>query len=506
MSVKVTIITENKNKDDEISRVLTYSEPVLLLFALRDAGIYIYAPCGGVGTCGKCHVRAGGDIAPLTAEEKLHLTQGEIDEGIRLACRAVATGDTFVYVPSDAVFDGSNVSHCANIAVRGVDKVSETAQYGLSIDFGTTTVAARLYKLPSGEFIGEAVRQNPQALYGADIISRIVYALSNSQCGDDAPLTRMLHDLTSDIISSFNVATDDIIDTVAVGNTAMLHFYTGLDPSGIASAPFKPQSLFGGYFGRAYIPRCVSSYVGADAIAAAIASGMTEQRCALLCDIGTNCEILLWRNGRLYCCAAAAGPALEGAGISCGMTATSGAIDAAYVSEGELHVHVIGDGKEKAAGICGSGLIAVTSALLQLGIIDESGYMEKNYELAKDVYITPADVRALQLAKAAVRAGIDTLCDGIDMDEIECFYIAGGFGSGLDIDSCVRIGLFPNEIAGRAKIIGNAALHGASMMLIKPHLRDVAARLADCAEYRELSTDDNFSRRFIERISFPHGN
>ncbi|HPU17131.1 MAG TPA: 2Fe-2S iron-sulfur cluster-binding protein, partial [Bacillota bacterium] len=174
MSVKVTIITENKNKDDEISRVLTYSEPVPLLFALRDVGIYIYAPCGGVGTCGKCRVRAGGDIAPLTAQEKLHLTQREIDEGIRLACRGVATSDTFVYVPSDAVFDGSNVSHCANIAVRGVDKVSETAQYGLSIDFGTTTVAARLYKLPSGEFIGEAVRQNPQALYGADIISRIV--------------------------------------------------------------------------------------------------------------------------------------------------------------------------------------------------------------------------------------------------------------------------------------------------------------------------------------------
>ena len=506
MSVKITFITENKDKDNKNSRVLTYSEPVPLLFALRDAGIYIYAPCGGVGTCGKCRVRAGGDIAPLTAEEKLHLTQGEIDEGIRLACRAVATGDTFVYVPSDAVFDGSNVSHCANIAVRGVDKASETAQYGLSIDFGTTTVAARLYKLPSGELLGETERKNPQASYGADIISRITYASSNAQRGDNAPLTRALYDVTSDIIGSFNVALDDIFDIVAVGNTAMLHFYTELDPSGIARAPFKPQSLFGGYFGHAYIPRCVSSYVGADAIAAAIASGMTEQRCALLCDIGTNCEILLWRDGRLHCCAAAAGPALEGAGISCGMTATSGAIDAAYVSEGELHVHVIGDGKEKAAGICGSGLIAVTSALLQLGIIDESGYMEKNYELAKDVYITPADVRALQLAKAAVRAGINTLCDGIDMDEIECFYIAGGFGSGLDIDSCVRIGLFPNEIAGRAKIIGNAALHGASMMLIKPHLRDVAARLADCAEYRELSTDDNFSRRFIERISFPHGN
>ena len=507
MSVKITFITENKDKDNKNSRGLSYSETVPLLFALRDVGAFIYAPCGGAGTCGKCRVRAWGDLAPLTAEEVLHLTQKEIDDGIRLACKAVATGDAFVYVPQDAIFGGNIIMHCESREAWSTDNVSGTAKLGLAVDFGTTTVAARLYKLPSGELLGETERKNPQASYGADIISRITYASSNAQRGDNAPLTRALYDVTSDIIGSFNVALDDIFDIVAVGNTAMLHFYTELDPSGIARAPFKPQSLFGGYFGHAYIPRCVSSYVGADAIAAAVASGITDHRCALLCDIGTNCEILLWRDGRLHCCAAAAGPALEGAGISRGMTATGGAIDAAYVSDGKLHVHVIGgEEKENARGICGSGLIAVTSALLQMGIIDESGYMEKNFELAPDVFITPADIRALQLAKAAVRAGIDTLCDGINMDEIECFYIAGSFGSGLDIDSCVRIGLFPKELARHAKIIGNAALSGASMMLTAPHLREIAAHLADDAGYRELSTDDSFSRRFIERISFPHGN
>ena len=271
----------------------------------------------------------------------------------------------------------------------------------------------------------------------------------------------------------------------------------------MAKAPFTPKSLFGKWYDNIYYTRCISSYVGADITTAIIASGMMRDKVSFLVDVGTNGEMVINNNGKILCCSTAAGPAFEGANISSGMLSVSGAINKVYIEDGEIRYTTIDN--EKPVGICGTGLIDAVACMIELGIVDETGHLQDDFEIGSSgIYITPSDIRQLQLAKSAIRAGIDTLLykSNISCTELERFYIAGGFGSFINKESAVTIGLIPKEILDKVEVIGNGAGAGACMLLLNGDLIKETERLANEAETIELSSDDFFMNSYIENMMF----
>jgi len=224
---------------------------------------------------------------------------------------------------------------------------------------------------------------------------------------------------------------------------------------------------------------------------------------SLLCDVGTNGEIALWHNGILYIASTAAGPAFEGAGISCGCASIPGAIDKVSVHDGKLVCRTIGN--KTAVGICGSGLVDAVAALLITDALDETGFLEDDPVLLKDeTSLTQGDIRAVQLAKAAIHAGILSLLEtaGCSLDDVGTMYLAGGFGSHLNLSSASQIGLFPAELAQRVRVIGNAALDGAAMLLMDIRRRDELAQIQKQAQHVRLDGNPFFADKYINAMLF----
>lgn len=470
-----------------------YDSPVLVSRALADAGLSVPMPCGGRGTCGKCRVRVSGAVSPAGPEELEHLTEQERTEGVRLACRSYATGDCTIYFSTDrgqiqGVTEGSAARFTADTGQAG---------YGAAVDIGTTTVAAYLYSLRDGVCKKAVCRENVQTAYGADVIARIEYASR----GGLAELSEKIREQISDIIKTeFALPIQKLVIT---GNTTMLHLLAGLDPQSLAVAPFTPVSLFGKWRDNVYLPRCVSAYVGADITCAILASGMCGGRAALLVDIGTNGEMALWHEGRLLCCSTAAGPAFEGALISQGMSALPGAISRVWTEAGTLRYETVAGAAP--AGICGSGLVDAAACMLELGAMDETGYLEEDFPIGDSgVKITAQDVRQLQLAKSAIRAGLETLLaeSGLSTEQIEHFYIAGGFGKYIDLENAAKIGLISPSLTGKASALGNAAGAGASMILLSADALAESERIAQMAEVAELSNSPIFMEKYMEYMMF----
>ena len=244
--------------------------------------------------------------------------------------------------------------------------------------------------------------------------------------------------------------------------------------------------------------------MGADITAAITASGLCRsEQTRLLADIGTNGEMALWHGGSLRCCSTAAGPAFEGAGLSMGMQGADGAVDHLRVEDGALAAHVIGGGEPK--GICGSGVVDAVACLLELELLDETGYLEDDPAvLCGAVSLTQKDVRMIQLAKSAVCAGMRTLAHhaGLRWDEVAELIVAGGFGSYLNLESAGKIGLIPEEMTGRTRAVGNASLDGAAMMLLDTALRSESEKMALGAETVDLSTDPVFMESYTEGMFF----
>ena len=376
--------------------------------------------------------------------------------------------------------------------------------------------AAQLYDRDG--LLATAAAPNPQRSFGADVISRI----GRSMEGDGPALADCVRQAIASLLRTLcgqaGRRSEEIDALVLTGNTAMLHLLCGLDVSPLAAAPFQAEELFGKTLpaaeldlpcapgARAYLPRCMSAFVGADITTALLASGICAGReTRMLTDIGTNGEIALWHQGRLSCCSTAAGPAFEGANLSQGMQGAPGAIDHAWVADGALEVHTIGEAEP--AGICGSGVADVLAGLLELGRLDETGLLNEGddaWPLAPGVAITQGDIRQVQLAKSAVRAGIETLMAraGLAPDALAELAIAGGFGSYLSLDSAAAIGLIPPELKPRCRVLGNAALAGAAMLLRSRPLVDESAALAKAAVTAELATDPIFMEQYVEQMMF----
>ena len=481
-------------------RRLAAREQTLLSEVLTEAGIFFQSPCGGKHTCGKCRVWASGCLSEPTPAEQLLLGKARLADGIRLACMCRVLGEAVIRLEpmGTEVMTWTRIPHLC-CTEQGV---------GFACDIGTTTVALRLYDRTNGQLLAEAAEENAQRIYGADVIARI-QACREHGVSVLSGIIRQQLDVFLTMSEQHGI--EKPVEGVITGNTTMLHIFAGLDPASLAAAPFRVPSHFGRQIDACvsdmpvYLPRCVGAYVGADTVCAVLASGMLEKEgVSLLADIGTNGEIVLYHNGELLCCSAAAGPAFEGVGLSSGMPAAPGAVCKAWAGEDGLHFETIGE-KEPVRGICGSGIIDLLAAFRRLEILDESGYLAAPVQLADSkVSVTPADVRSLQLAKAAVCAGICTLLHeaGLTAADICHFYVAGGFGSCLNPSSAAAIGLFPAELQTRVSFIGNAALGGAVMMLLDPSLRAKAEAAAGSAREIELSRNVFFMEKYIDCMEF----
>ena len=494
------------------------------LTALRDAGFTEpETPCGGKGTCHKCRVFVTGGVRSLSTGE----TRAVADEEL-LACRFAPAGDCTLRLHSS--------SGEMRVVTGGLAAIGGGGEgLGLAVDIGTTTVAAFLYALDTGLRLTEAGARNAQRGYGADVISRITC------CGEAGKLPELRDAIRTQVTSlartmcqSRGRELSEIRRVSIAGNTVMEHLFDGLDPTQIGVAPFRPASLFGD--SRAaksclpdfrpdagvYLCPCVAGYVGGDVTAGLLASGGADaEGLWLYIDIGTNGEMALGNKDGFVCCATAAGPAFEGAEITCGMGGAPGAIDRVRAEGGDVSVHVIGE-EGKALGVCGSGLIDAVAAMLELEVVTEAGrllsaddipgpagariFREKDrqaFRLRDGVYIAAQDIREIQLAKAAIRAGAETLLElrGVAAADITELVIAGGFGAYMDKYSALRIGLLPQVSPERIRHVGNSAGAGAALTLT-PEGRRALEEFAQRCSYLELSSSRAFSEHFMDYMAF----
>ena len=485
-----------------------------LLDTLRGAGLWdADTPCGGKGICGKCRVEIFGV------------------DGWRsvLACRVAAADGLKIRLPHNGEIKLAGAQADAGVTPDALPESWRGEALGVAADIGTTTVATALYDLRSGRRLALTGAENAQRAYGADVISRIEACEGSGL----TTLSRLIRDqlsrLTETCCRSAGARIKDIRRISVAGNTVMEHIFCGLSPAGIGRAPFKPLSLFGedfsaaqfgmpaAYGARVFVAPAVSGYIGGDIVSGLLTVDLSGP--FLFVDLGTNGEMVLNHGGRLLCCSAAAGPAFEGAGVSCGMSGTSGAIDSVTECTSGFDFTVIGEGEPK--GVCGSGLVDALALLLRHGTVDETGRLLPPdeapsplpglgedaegvfFELARGVRITAKDVRSLQLAKAAVRAGAETLYKeaGIEHGNAGRLLLAGGFGNYIRPESALRIGLLPPGFES-AVSCGNASLVGASRMLLSGAERRRALRIAKDCQYIELSVNPGFTDAFMSAMSF----
>lgn len=406
--------------------------------------------------------------------------------------------------------------------------------YGVAIDIGTTTVVVYLLDLRKGE-IDVISAMNPQAKRGADVISRIDYAAKGGLEELQTSIVEEINSLIDQLCDRQGIENRDIYDVAVVGNTTMMHLFLGISPRYIAVSPYIPvftKSLMVRASeigidinpnGICYILPNIAGYVGADTVGMILATGLyKEDGVRLALDIGTNGEMVLKDGDKIFSCSTAAGPAFEGANITYGMRGSRGAIDHVNIDDGHIIVHVIDD--VEPVGICGSGLLDAVAVMLELGLLDETGRIikpggslfeslvrEKNNGLEflleahnKKIPINQRDIRELQLAKGAIRSGIEILLEeaGRTYSDIETIYLAGAFGTYLDPESAIKIGLLPPVPLNKVYSVGNAAGEGAKLALIDVDFREIAEDISRKVRYIELSSRIDFQDKFMDSLYF----
>ena len=413
--------------------------------------------------------------------------------------------------------------------------------FGLAFDIGTTTISGQLVDLRNKKVLGTKATYNRQASFGSDVITRIVYAQQEEGLGKlHAAVTETINQIIRELTSEHKVNLNDVTYVVATGNTTMIHLLLSIDPSFIRREPYVPTANFlptiraeevGIHINPRGLLSCVpgvASYVGGDTTSGILSCGLyKEKELSLLIDIGTNGEIALGNEEFIVACAASAGPAFEGSGVACGMRAGRGAIQKVRINSKDLKVSYETIGNSKPRGICGSGYIDLITQMLSVGIIDKSGKIKiedkrrirvgdagKEFivafkdesEASIDIVITEADIENLKRAKAAIYSATAILVKHmhLDMGGLKKIFIAGGFGTSLDIDSAIKIGLLPDLKRERFIFVGNSALAGARHMLLSEQAEKLSADIARKVTYFELSVDPGYMDEYMAALFFPH--
>lgn len=467
-------------------------------------------PCGGRGRCKGCRIKVLQGHIPVTSEHERILSAQELQAGWRLACRCQIASDLKIEL---AQWESAILSDDTAFAFTPHEGL------GVAVDVGTTTLVVQLLDLETANVLGVRTALNPQARHGSDIMSRIDFGLASSGQNVLANLIReQIGGMIGELIQAAGVVASRLKRVVLAGNSVMHHFFCGIPIAPLAHHPFEPvnaglQILPPGVLGAAvpasaqvvFLP-CMGCFVGSDILAGVIATRLheSEELCALV-DLGTNGEIVIGNRHKMLCASTAAGPAFEGARISMGMRAATGAISEVSWQDGALKCKVLGNTEPR--GICGSGLVDAVTVAIEQGWIKLSGRMlnRELIPLAGNVTLNQADIRELQLAKGAIAAGIRLMLMQLEaqLNDVKKVYLAGAFGNYISRTSAQRIGLlnFPPE-----KIIpsGNTSLLGAKQALFDGnlealHYRDILAKVT----HTPLNEDELFQQIFAEEMLFP---
>ena len=515
-------------------REITVRRNALLLDALRAGHLDVVASCGGRGACGHCRVRFLSEPPVPTQSDRRALSEEELEAGWRLACQHRLSDSVEVWVgfPSTSAADTKLKLGGPGRSRPMAPGCGTSAGYGVALDLGTTTLVGHLIDLTSHDVVSSLNLLNSQIPYGADVVARIAHASTpEGQRHLVATLQQDVRVLVSSLLDASGVKSQALTSGWIAGNPTMLHFLTGADPSSLGRAPFAPRfrgglsipaadlgvdAAPGTVFSTAPI---VSGFVGSDAVCAAVFAGLGHTaKTVLMIDIGTNAEILLAHAGRLYATSAAAGPAFEGVGISCGVPARAGAVFAVKPARG-LQLETIGE--TEPAGFCGTGLIDLVAVLLESGLIAPSGKLvsDPDAEAAlavevqgdrvalrnTDLSLTQKDVRVLQLAVGAMRVAIHQLMSaaGITSSDVKSVIVTGTFGFSLSPGSMCALGLIDPGWQDLVTTSPNAAGEGAVQCLLSKEARGNVQEIAARIRFVELETSEAFQDRFVAALRFP---
>ena len=539
-NVEITV-----QRNGEQKRFFLNKEESLMDGLLRE-GIYISAVCGGKGRCGKCKVQVLAGEVPMTPGDEKFFTAAELNAGWRLSCLLFPTEDLTIsfdfndesefevvsgFAEEKFHTNGQSINTLSSELPENQEgsenfKVKENhgqKQCDIAIDIGTTTIAFQLLG-EDGQVVDTVTTINSQRKYGADVISRIQASVDGKKNQLQQSIRMDLQRGISSLMETGEYSLKQVQKVYIACNTTMSHLLMGYDCESLGLYPFNPvnidfirgtaEEILGiSTDAEVVILPGISTYVGGDIVAGVYACDMLESgEVCLLVDLGTNGEMALGNGERLLVTSTAAGPAFEGGNLTWGMGSVAGAISSVKLSKQQAYIETIRN--QSPIGICGTGVIEAISEMLREGIIDEMGLLDEDYfedgfplattDKGEQIVLTQKDIRELQLAKAAVRAGIETLClrYGVEKKQISRVYLAGGFGFKLDVEKAMAIGMLPEEFAGRIVAVGNSALAGAKKLGQDMHGEEVLQKIVKISEEIGLSTDKNFNEFYMEHMMF----
>lgn len=542
-------------------------EGTTIAIAARKAGVFLETPCNGAGTCGKCKIRTADLSAVQCFHGPKQLTEEEQNAGILLACHTrilkdvelltlqkeeknntlsiLSEGHKRKVIPHPCIckdFSGSSTKVYEGMEILGTEEGDTTDRpfVGVTVDIGTTTLVAALVDLYTGEELATKSALNPQCKYAQDVVSRIQYCSEYPEGLETLfrEVSGVIHQMILDLCHQAGCDPQYIYEAVYSGNTVMLHLATDTDPYSLGQYPYTSVIRGNEYrsaascglqlspFARVYLPPVISSYVGADIVSGILSCALEqEKKKSLFIDIGTNGEMVLAVNGHMTATSTAAGPAFEGMNIQFGMRADQGAIEGVMIGpDGAVQVSTIG-GKE-AVGICGSGLFDLVAELYRVGIIEKNGRLAKPdsplvlpalrrrlakyngkaaFQVTEHVFLTQLDIRQVQLAKSAIRAGMEAMLsmNGISPEELDQVLIAGSFGYHIRTASLIRIGILPGAVQDRVVFVGNTSKTGGTGFLLDAGWRNAMEGTVRKIQAIDLSSCPDFEPMFIQYMNMP---
>lgn len=518
----------------ENSNVIIESKGENIQESLLANNIKIDNFCNGKGTCGKCKIKIlKGSLNPISSVEKSLLSDYEIKNGIRLACLSFPKSDLKIKTISEnldfKILDFGEIPDFEMKFEKG---------FGLCLDIGTTSLAMYLVDLSNGEIIDKKSSINSQVKYGLDVMTRISFEYENENGKNllQDEIIKSINNLIDELVNKNEIERSQIKKLVIGANTTMLHMLVGVDAKSLGKFPYEAKFLNSlnldskdlGVNISAKIQTLpnISAFVGSDVVAGIFLTDLKNQKDTLFIDIGTNGEIVLKTKDKLYATSTAAGPALEGMNISCGMRAESGAIDSVKIQDENINFSTIDNKKPR--GICGSGILSSVSQIIEKDFVNKRGRILDPKKLDKEdyrrkfikedskrkriiildqkenIYISQKDIRQVQLAKGAILSGFLILLEKENMkiEDLNSVIIAGGFGSHLKKEDLTGVGILPRKVEEKIRYVGNSSLIGAYMALMNENIIKEMEDLAKNITYLDLATSKNYERKFAKAMQF----
>lgn len=555
--VKVNFVLNNKS--------VIVERGTTILEAARKIGVIIESPCNAEGVCGKCRVKVvSSNLEDIIQKGEHHLSEQDKAQGFVLSCSAKVMTDVDIevapknsnktlqilnhgqsfdieldsYIKKEYHDKGKTYVYAGDKKIAEEDGDTTALNYGLVVDIGTTTLVTSLVNINTGEELSSVSSLNPQSIYAQDVLSRI--KLASDEKGLDlmySGITKELNEMIVKITKETTINKKYIYEAIFSGNTCMIHLAAKVNPYSLGKYPYTPKIRGGDYLsatsnklnisniGLIYLPPIISSYVGPDITSGILATRLQDRKgTTLFVDIGTNGEMVIGRDGKLSSTSTAAGPAFEGMNITYGMRAQRGAIEYFNIEDdGSFKIKTIEDGKP--IGICGSGLLDIVGELVANKVIGKSGRFvsqekcdlpevlrerlvkldgKNAFKIVEGVFLTQKDIRQVQLAKGAVRSGIEFLMNSkkVKADEVDKIQIAGSFGYHLRAKSLINIGLLPKEFIGKIDFVGNTSKSGGHAFLLNKSYRLEMENLVKEIEVVELSNGEDFDKIFVKCLSF----